>query len=81
MQDGYNPLEGLFGLLSKKIEADAVKGSRENFDTRGELYGVDESGRVYFRGAPTGTVAAGIPPIALIGVGILAVVLLVRAAR
>lgn len=81
MESTFNPLEKIFGLLDKKIEADAVASARKTFDARGELYGVDESGRIYHRGAPTGYGIAGVPPIALIGVGILAIVLLVRAAK
>lgn len=81
LEGTYNPLEGFFGLLGKKIEAEAARDTaRATFDAGGlgPMYGVDEYGRVYFRGAPT---AASSPmgPVLAIGAGVVAVVLLVSA--
>lgn len=78
---GNDIIGGIFGLLGKKIDADAARDSaRATFDAGGPLYGVDELGRPYYRGAPTGY-AGGIPPIAIVGVGVVAVVLLVAALK
>ncbi len=69
---------GLFGLASKKIEADAAIKSRQVWGDQ-RLYGIDEYGRPYLRGAtgsPFGYPAAPISGGALLLVGAVVVALI-----
>lgn len=83
----FNPgsiVEGIFGILGKKIDADAqAKAAERNLGELSSLYGVDEYGRLYYRGAPGVQAAPGglqlTPGLVLIGIGILAATALVIA--
>ena len=76
MDDDYNPLKDLFALLGKKIDADARS---KTWEPQAQLYGIDEYGRPYYRGQaslalPPGALSS---PLVMVGVGILAVALIV----
>lgn len=71
-----NVVSELFGLAKTAIQADAAK----KLAATAPALGVDEQGKVYERGAPA-TFLAGVPPLALVGVGVLAVALVVYLAK
>jgi hypothetical protein len=77
--ENWNPLEALTTLAGKAIDAKAAS-SRANFDT-GQVYGVDEYGRAYQRGTASGPTSSLDPRLVLLGVGLVAVVLVVVLAK
>jgi hypothetical protein len=74
--DTFNPLQELFGLANTALKADAAK----KLAGQPAALGVDEYGNAFPRGAPGGTLA-GLPPVVLIGAGVLALALLVYLAK
>ncbi len=81
----YNPLPALFGLIGQKISSDAeVKKAAAVWSRNDALYGVDEYGRAYLRGAPSNAVGPGTltsSPLLTIGIAVLAVTLAVWALK
>lgn len=77
--DDYNPLPEIFGLIGRKIDADAQSRTWR----QQQLYGVNEDGRPYFRGTASQAIAPGVlgSPLVMVGVGILAVALVVWAIK
>lgn len=71
---------GVFGLLGKKIDADARAKTQQAWLDQQAAYGVDAFGRVYQRGQP-GTVGVLGSPLVVVGVGIAAIALLVFALK
>lgn len=71
---------GIFGLLGKKIDADAQVKARQSWLDQQQAYGVDAFGRTYLRGQP-GTVSVLGSPLVAVGVGIAAITLLVFALK
>lgn len=72
-----NVVSELFGLAKTAIQADAAK----KLAATAPALGVDEQGVVYQRGAPATSFLAGVPPLAIVGVGVLAVALVVYLAK
>lgn len=82
MGEDFNLGSSVFDLLRKKLELDAqTEATRQEtlrWTQQSASYGVDEQGRLYYRGVPSTTgVMTGISPLVLIGAGILAVTLAV----
>lgn len=75
----FNQLaNGVFALLGKKVEADAAVQARGTWGAQSALYGVDEYGRVYYRGTPSASMAPGsltASPLVTVGVVVLAATL------
>lgn len=69
------------GLLGKALDAYTARQTRESFDSRDPAYGVDEYGRAYLRGAPSGPVGSIDPRLLLVGGGLLAIALVVVLAK
>lgn len=77
----WNPLEALTGLAGKAIDAQTAKYASQSLGADGRPYGVDEYGRAYLRGAPSGPIGSIDPRILLIGGGLLAIALVVYLAK
>lgn len=70
-ETSFNPLQGIFDLLGKKIEADAAaKQASRVWGGNDPNYGIDEYGRIY----PRGGVAMPNQASALIPLGVAALV-------
>jgi hypothetical protein len=76
--DSFNPLDRLFDLAGKAIDA---KASRDNFDSREPGYGVDEYGRVFLRGAPSAPASSFDPRLLVVLAGVAAIALVVVLAK
>lgn len=76
--DSYgNVVSELFGLAKTAIQADAAK----KLAATAPSLGVDEQGKVFERGAPAVSFLGGVPPLVLVGVGVMAVALVVYLAK
>lgn len=83
-ENEFNPIQGIFDLLGKKIDADAEAKRSQAWLDRGVMYGVDEYGRPYYRGLASPALSQGQltgSPLVVIGVGLLAVTLVVWAIK
>lgn len=76
--EGTDILGRVFDLYGRQMELDAqAEAAARNFDA-GRMYGVDEYGRTYQRGAAVGLSGS---PVLLVGAGIISVGLLLWALR
>lgn len=72
----FNPFKELFGLAGRALDVKLAQASNPLGEQGDPRLGVDEYGRAYVRGAPTGFFAT-VPPVVLVGAGVLAAALLV----
>jgi hypothetical protein len=76
--EGSNPLEEIWGLGKKAIEAQIAKSA---LGDTAPPYGIDEYGRAYLRGTPSGPAGSIDPRLVLMGGGLLAIALVVFLAK
>jgi len=84
-----NPLNRLFDLFERrqelKAQGEAQQRELSSFTDQFPRYGVDEYGRVFLRGEASASMPGGakssMQPLALIGIGVLAVALVVYARK